>query len=372
MSTSAKQSFDYWLLGSVLALVSTGIVMVYSASAVLALDRYGDASYFLKRQILFAAVGLGVLIVITRMNYSFWQKAAYPLLILCFLALALVLIPRLGLQAGGARRWFRVGAFSIQPVEAVKFSLVILLAHFLAAKGKRIRELRFGLFPALGMAAPLSVLVMLQPDAGSALLILGVTFTLLLVAGARPLHLGTAVAAALPLVTAFVVSAGYRRQRLLTFLDPWADAEGSGFQMVQSYLSLAQGGWMGEGLMQGKAKLHFLPAPHTDFVFAVLGEELGLLGAGAVLALFGVMLWRASRAATLCKDPFGAYLAAGFTVLLGLQILGNLGVVSGLLPTKGLPLPFFSAGGSALVASMAAVGVILSVGGGSRKRGRHS
>lgn len=346
--------------------------MVYSASAVLALDRYGDASYFLKRQILFATLGLGVLIIITRLDYSVWRKVAYPLLILCFLALVLVLIPQFGLQAGGARRWLRIGGFSFQPVEATKFCLIILLALYLAVKGERIRDFRFGFLPALGMAAGLSILVMLQPDAGSALLILAVTFTVLTVAGARPFHLGMTMVTVLPLVVTFIISAGYRRQRLLTFLDPWADPEGAGFQMVQSYLSLAQGGWTGEGLMQGNAKLHFLPAPHTDFIFAVLGEELGLLGAITVLALFGIIFWRASRISVLCKDPFGAYLAAGFTTLLGLQILGNLGVVLGLLPTKGLPLPFFSAGGSALVASMAAVGVILSVDATNRKKSHHS
>jgi cell division protein FtsW len=175
---------------------------------------------------------------------------------------------------------------------------------------------------------------------------------------------------ALPLLSAFVVSAGYRKRRLLTFLNPWADPEGSGFQMVQSYLSLAQGGWTGEGLMRGKAKLHFLPAPHTDFIFAVLGEEMGLLGACGVLALFGILLWKASAVAMRCADPFGAYLAAGFTALIGLQVLGNLGVVSGLLPTKGLPLPFLSAGGSALIASMAGVGILQNVSARSRDRGR--
>ncbi|MBI2880286.1 MAG: putative lipid II flippase FtsW [Candidatus Tectomicrobia bacterium] len=353
--------FDLWLLGSVLALVSVGVVMVYSASAVLAMDRFGDPAYFLKRQVLYAAAGLAVLVGFSRMDYRLWRKAAYPLLGLSLLSLAAVLMPGVGAEVGGARRWFHLGGVSVQPVEGAKFSLIVFLAYFLAVKGERIRDFRFGFFPAIGLAAALVVPVALQPDAGSAVLLMGVAFLLLFLAGARPLHLGASAAAGLPLLVAFLLSAGYRRRRLLTFLDPWADPEGSGFQMVQSYLSLAQGGWAGEGLMQGKAKLHFLPAPHTDFIFAVLGEELGLLGAGLILAVFGLFLWRISRAATRCQDPFGAYLAAGFAALLGLQTLGNLGVVSGLLPTKGLPLPFFSAGGSALIASMAAVGVLLSV-----------
>ncbi|MEE8110136.1 MAG: putative lipid II flippase FtsW [bacterium] len=372
IKTHAIPRLDPWILGTVLVLVGGGVVMVYSASAILALDRHADSAYFLKRQLLFAALGLAVLIFFSRMDYGLWRKAAYPLLGISFLALAAVLMPGWGAEVGGARRWFRMGSASVQPVEGVKFCLVIGMAHFLSVKDERIRQLRFGYLPAIVMTGGLAALVMLQPDAGSAILLLGVTFILLFLAGARPLHLGGTLALALPLLSAFVVSAGYRRRRLLTFLDPWSDPEGSGFQMVQSYLSLAQGGWTGEGLMQGKAKLHFLPTPHTDFVFAVVGEELGLLGAGFVLALFGLLLWKASRVATRCGDPFGAYLAAGFTALIGLQILGNLGVVSGLLPTKGLPLPFLSAGGSALVASMAGVGVLLSVAGRSKGRGRKS
>ena len=361
-ATRAAHRPDPWLLGTVLALVSAGVVMVYSASAVLALERYGDSAYFLKRQIVFAVAGLGVLFAFSRIHYALWRRAAYPLLGLSLLALAAVLIPGWGVEAGGARRWLRLGDFSVQPVEPVKFALVVLMAHLLALKGDRIRELGFGLLPAIGMAGALSVLVILQPDVGSGLLLLGIAITLLILAGARPLHLGAVLAAALPFLAAFVVSAAYRRKRLLSFLDPWADAEGSGYQMVQSYLSLAQGGWTGEGLMRGKAKLLFLPAPHTDFIFAVVGEELGLVGAGLILALFGVLLWRTSRLATSCPDPFGAYLAAGFTAWMGLQALANLGVVSGLLPTKGMPLPFFSAGGSSLVAAMAGAGVLLSVG----------
>ena len=361
--------FDPWLLGTAFVLVMGGVVMVYSASAVLALDRHGESVYFLKRQLLSVGVGLIALFAFARMDYSMWRKIAYPLMILSLLCLTLVLIPGWGAEAGGARRWFRLGSFSIQPVEGVKFCLVILLAHFLTVKGDRIQDWRFGFLPAIVLAGTLPVLVMLQPDAGSALLILAVTFLLLFLAGARIIHLGATLALVLPLLALFVSSAGYRRKRLLTFLDPWADPEGSGFQMVQSYLSFAKGGWVGEGLMQGKAKLYFLPAPHTDFIFAVLGEELGLLGAVSLLALFGILLWRASRVATHCEDPFGAYLAAGFTALLGLQLLGNLAVVSGLLPTKGLPLPFISAGGSALVMAMASVGVLLSVAARSQPRG---
>ncbi|MFQ5691652.1 MAG: putative lipid II flippase FtsW [Nitrospinota bacterium] len=367
-ATRTPPRLDPWLLGAVLALVSGGVVMVYSASAPLAMDRYGDAAHFLKRQLAYAGAGLAVLLAFSRLDYRRWRKAAFPLLGAALLSLVFVLIPGWGTAVGGARRWFRLGGLSFQPVEVAKFGLVIFLAHFLAVKGDRLRDFRFGLLPAIVLTAILTVPLMLQPDAGSALLLLGVTFILVILAGARPLHLWGTLGAALPLFAAFVVSAGYRRTRLLTFLDPWGDPEGSGFQMVQSYLSLAQGGWTGEGLMQGKAKLHFLPAPHTDFVFAVAGEELGLLGAGVILALFGIVLWRASRAATRCPDPFGAYLAAGFTALLGLQTLGNLGVVSGLLPTKGLPLPFVSAGGSALISSLAGVGVLLSVAAHDRKR----
>lgn len=357
---------DPWLLGTTVVLLGMGVVMVYSASAVVGLERFGDPSHFGKRQLLFGTLGLLGALALMGTDYHRWRPLAYPLFALTLAALGAVLWPGVGKEVGGARRWLSWGPLSAQPAELAKLSLVLFLARFLSGKGEKAFRSHF--LPAALAVGALTLPVLLQPDIGTGLLMGAVAFVLLYVGGVRPLHLWGTAGVLFPAVFGFVLSAGYRRQRLLAFLDPWGESQGTGFQLVQSYLSLGQGGWTGAGLGQGKAKLLFLPEPHTDFIFSVVGEELGFLGALGLLFLFGLLILRGGLAALRCQDPFGSLLAAGLTSLLGLQTLFHLGVVVGLLPTKGLPLPFISTGGSALFVTLVSVGLLLSVAGRNRER----
>ena len=353
---------DPWLLGTTVVLLGMGIVMVYSASAVVGLERFGDPSYFGKRQILFGTVGLLGGLALMGTNYDRWRPLAYPLFALSLVSLIAVLLPGIGREVGGARRWFRWGPLSVQPAEFAKIAMILFLAHFLSGKQEKTFKAHF-LPAALGVGA-LTIPVLLQPDIGTGLLMVSVACVLLYVGGVRPLHLLGTAGVVFPVLFGFILSAGYRRLRLISFLDPWGDPQGSGFQLIQSYLSLGQGGWTGLGLAQGKAKLLFLPEPHTDFIFSVVGEELGYLGALGLMFLFGLLIFRGARVAFRCDNSFGALLAAGLTSLLGTQTLIHLAVAVGLLPTKGLPLPFISTGGSALLVSLASVGILLSIAGG--------
>jgi cell division protein FtsW len=273
----------------------------------------------------------------------------------------IVLVPPFGQSINGTRRWLRFGAVSFQPAELAKLVLVVYLAAYLARTAEGIREFWRGVVPPALIAGGFAALTLRQPDLGNSLALLCLSFILLFLAGARPLHLGLLAAPALPLLAVAIYVAPYRWRRILAFLDPEADPLGSGFQIIQSYLAIGSGGWQGRGLGESRQKLFYLPEPHTDFIFAVIGEELGLIGALAVIALFVLLIWRGLRVGLHAPDPFGAYLALGITVMLATQTLVNLGVVTGALPTKGLPLPFISFGGSALLTTLLAVGVLLNI-----------
>jgi cell division protein FtsW len=275
--------------------------------------------------------------------------------------LVLVLVPPFGQSINGTRRWLRWGPISVQPTELAKLALVVYLADFLARRQAVIGNLWRGILPPLMVTGGVAGLVLLQPDLGSAVAIVGVVLCMIFVAGARLAHLGMIGGLAVPVVALAVYMAPYRLRRVLTFLDPWADPRGAGFQIIQSYLALGGGGFLGRGLGESKQKLFYLPEPHTDFIFAVLGEELGFLGALATVVLFGILLWRGIRIGLRVADPFGALVAFGVTALLVNQAVVNLGVVVGVFPTKGLPLPFVSSGGSSLLVAMAAVGLLLNV-----------
>jgi cell division protein FtsW len=356
-----KVSPDYWLFVLVLALLGLGVVMVYSASAILATDRFRDAHFFLKKQLFWAVLGLGVMWGVMAIDYRKWRPLVRPLLALAFVLLVLVLVPPFGQAINGTRRWLRWGPISVQPTEFAKLVLVVYLADFLARRHAVIGDLWRGVLPPLVVTGSVAGLVLLQPDLGSALAIVGVVLCMIFVAGARLQHLGLIGGLAVPVVTLAVLVAPYRLRRILTFMDPWADPRGAGFQIIQSYLALGGGGLLGRGLGESKQKLFYLPEPHTDFIFAILGEELGFVGAVATVALFGLLLWRGIRIGLRVGDPFGALLAFGVTALLVNQAVVNLGVVVGLFPTKGLPLPFVSSGGSSLLVAMAAVGILLNV-----------
>jgi cell division protein FtsW len=356
-----KLTPDMLLLAASLVLVSIGVVMVYSASAIMAADRFHDPYFFLKKQLFWAALGGAALWTALRVDYRRLERWALPLLALAAVLLLLVLVPPFGQAINGTRRWLRVGPLSFQPAELAKLALVLFLALFMARRREEIGSLSRGFLPPLAVAGALAMLVVMQPDLGNAVTLVALTFAVLFLAGSRPSHLSLVFAAAIPLVVAAVVLAPYRLRRIVAFVDPWQDPRGSGFQIIQSWLALGGGGIFGRGIGDSRQKLFYLPEAHTDFIFAIIGEETGFIGALVVLGLFVVLVWRGLRIGLRAPDPFGAYLALGITVLLATQTIVNLGVVSGLLPTKGLPLPFISFGGSALVVTMVATGILLNI-----------
>ncbi len=352
---------DMWLLVVAMLLLSAGVVMVYSASAIMAADRFHDPYLFLKKQLFWALLGAGCLVAALRLDYRRLERLGWPILIGAGLLLILVLVPPLAQPINGTRRWLRLGAISFQPAELAKLALVIYLAAFLARRPGALESARRALLPPLAVAAALAALILAQPDLGNCLALVGVTFALLYLGGARLRHLLLVLAPALPMIALAVWLAPYRLRRITTFLDPWSDPRGSGFQIIQSWLALGSGGLLGRGMGESRQKLFYLPEAHTDFIFAVVGEELGFVGALAIIVLFVVLIWRGLRVGLRAPDAFGAYLALGITLLIATQTLVNLGVVTGALPTKGLPLPFISFGGSSLLVTMLATGVLLNI-----------
>jgi cell division protein FtsW len=354
-----KGRFDYILLIVVLALVGIGIVMVYSTSAILAGDRFQDPYYFLKRQSLYAGIGFALMIVMMFFPYQILNRFAYPLLILSILTLIAVLIPGIGVRAGGSMRWLRVFTFTFQPSEFAKLGLVIFLAYFLAKKEEKIRSFSFGFLPTILISGLVIGLVLKEPDFGAALFLMVMVFLLLFLGGARVIYIAGAVLLAIPVVYYFLTSAAYRYRRLMSFIRPWDDPTGTSFQIIQSFLSFGSGGLFGLGLGEGKQKLFFLPAPHTDFIFSIVGEEMGLAGAMVVVLLFFIFTLKGMQIGTCVGDRFGSYLGLGLTLMISLQAVINMGVVLGLLPTKGLTLPFISYGGTSLIANLVGVGILL-------------
>ncbi len=352
---------DMWLFGLAVALLSAGIVMVYSASAIVAADRFHDPYFFLKKQLFWALLGGLALWGALRVDYRRLETVVVPLLVGAVVLLVLVLIPPFGQAINGTRRWIRMGPVSIQPAELAKLALVIYLAAFLSRNGEKRDDFWRGFVPPLAVAGLLAGLVFIQPDLGNCVAILALTFALLFLGGRRVSHLVLVCSAAIPLVLISIWAAPYRVRRIVAFMDPWGDPRGSGFQIIQSWLALGGGGPFGRGIGASQQKLFYLPESHTDFIFAIIGEELGFAGALAIVLLFAALVWRGLRIGLRAPDPFGAYLALGITVLIATQTLINLGAVTGLLPTKGLPLPFISFGGSALLVTMLSTGVLLNI-----------
>ncbi len=354
-----KRRFDFILLIVTLALVSIGIIMVYSTSAILAGDRFGDPYYFLKRQLLFAGIGLVLMTFMIFFNHEVLKKFAYPILISSILLLIAVLIPGIGHRAGGAMRWIRIQSFSFQPSEFAKLGLIIFMAYFLTKKEEKIRSFSFGFLPTLLLSGLVIALVAKEPDFGAALFLAVMVFLLLFVSGARVIYIAGAILMSTPVVYYFLTRAAYRYKRLISFIRPWEDPTGTSFQIIQSFLSFGSGGLFGLGLGEGRQKLFFLPAPHTDFIFSVIGEELGLVGALIVVLLFFILTLRGIQISFSLEDRFGAYLALGITLMISLQAVINMGVVLGLLPTKGLPLPLVSYGGTSLITNLIGIGILL-------------
>ncbi len=356
-----KKPFDKVMLADVVILAALGVVMVYAASAYTAMDRYQDPIYFLKKELLFFGLGLGGMTVMANINYSHLQWFVYPLLMLSLILMILVLVPGFGVEAGGARRWLRVGGLTFQPSELTKIGLIVYLAHSLKKKADRLKDFVYGFIPYIVILGVFFMLMMLQPDLGTAVGLAVVAMLMLFMAGS-PLHyLVSVLLVSLPVLYVLIMSEEYRRQRITAFLDPWSDASGSGFQIIQSFLAMGSGGLTGVGLGEGRQELLFLPEPHTDFIFAVIGEQLGFIGAVLVVGAFVLFLIRGMLISVRSVDPFGRYLALGLTVMVSIQALMNFGVVVGLLPTKGLPLPLISYGGSSLVMTLLSVGILLNI-----------
>jgi len=352
---------DTWLFGVAVVLLSLGVVMVYSASAIVAAERFHDPYFFLKKQMFWALLGALILWLTLKLDYRHLERVVLPLLIVASVLLVLVLIPPIGQAINGTRRWIRMGPVSFQPAELAKLALVVYLAAFVSRRRDVLDDFRKGVLPPLAVAGGMAGLVLAQPDLGNCLTIVALTFAILFLAGVRTRHLLVVLAPALPLLAFTIWAAPYRVRRITAFLDPWSDPRGSGFQIIQSWLAFGNGGLVGQGIGGSRQKLFYLPEAHTDFIFAIVGEELGFIGAVTVVGLFVVLAWRGLRIGLRAADPFGTYLALGITVLIATQTVVNLGVVTGLLPTKGLPLPFISFGGSALLVTMLATGVLLNV-----------
>jgi cell division protein FtsW len=356
-----RGEYDKVLLTITLILVGLGILMVYSASAIRAQEQFGDPSFFLKRQIIWAVVGLMALIWVLGQDYRPLKRWAPLFYLASVLFLIVVLIPGMGTKVNGARRWLRVGSLSFQPAEFAKIGLILFLSRLLAKKGERMREFRDGLLPPLILAVAVGGLVALQPNYGTALVILATAGALLFAGGTRVSHLALMGLSLVPIMALLVLQAPHVRGRVLAIVDPSQVSPRILYQLNQSQLALGRGGSLGAGLGDGMQKLFYLPEPHTDFIFAIVGEELGFAGGMGVLILFAIFLWRGIRIALRAPDPFGCYLALGMTCLVVTQAVVNVGMVVGLLPTAGLPLPFLSFGGTSLVMTLFGVGLLLNI-----------
>lgn len=362
----ADRPADHVLLYATLVLVCIGTVMIYSSSVLLAADRFGDEYHFLKKQILFVFIGLFAMIAASRFPYHFWKRLAYPGIILSCVLLVILAVPGMGSTVGGATRWLKVGPFSFQVSEAVKVAVVIFMAHYLAKKAEHLKEFfRVFLVP-LVLLSVIVALILVQPDFGTAVIITATVLFMFFVAGGRVMHLAGLAATLVPVAVFLLVRESYRVQRIMAFRSPWDDPSEKGYQIIQSFISFGSGGMFGVGLGNSMQKLFYLPEPHTDFILAVLAEEGGFIAVALVILLFGVLVARGFMVAFRADTLFGTLLASGLTTLLALQGFVNMAVVMGLLPTKGLALPFMSYGGTSLIMSMVMIGILINIS--SRRR----
>ncbi|MBB5172173.1 stage V sporulation protein E [Texcoconibacillus texcoconensis] len=356
-----KTTPDMIMLISVALLLLTGVIMVYSASAAWAEFRFDDQFYFAKRQLFFVGIGIVAMYATMQLDYWTWRNWSKVLLYICFALLVIVLIPGVGLVRGGAQSWLGVGAFSIQPSEFMKMAMIVFLAKFLSENHKYVTTVKRGLVPSLGIVFLAFGLIMLQPDLGTGAVMVGTCVMMIFIAGGKLSHFMTLGAIGLVGLAGLIISAPYRMDRITSFLDPWQDPLGSGFQIIQSLYAIAPGGLMGLGFGESRQKYFYLPEPQTDFIFSILAEELGFIGGSFVVILFGVLLWRGIRIALGAPDLFSGLLAAGVTGMIAIQGMVNIGVVIGLMPVTGITLPFLSYGGSSLTLILVAVGIVLNV-----------
>jgi len=344
-----------------ITLICIGVVMIYSASSIYAQERFNDGTFFLKRHMLFLFIGSILCISILCMDYKRLKDLSKPLLIFMLFLLLLVLIPGIGHSAGGAQRWFRLGRFSFQPSAMANVVLIIYVADFISRKQRQMTDFISGFLPSMIFSGLVCVFILMQPDLGTAMAIFIVILLLLYIGGTPISYLALTLFILLPLVSIMIFSVPYRRMRMLAFLNPWNDPGGSGFQIIQSQIALGSGGFFGKGLGASHQKLFFLPAAHTDFIFSIIGEELGFFGIAIVILLFILLIICGSKVVKNCPEPFGYYLGLGLILSILLRAFINIAVVCGVLPTKGLPLPFISYGGSALIFDMISIALILNI-----------
>jgi cell division protein FtsW len=355
-------TFDFTMFLPVLLLVGIGVVMVYSASSALALKKFGSDTYFLQKQAIYAVMGVLLLLAAYRTPIRTLRHLTYPLVALTFVMLFAVHIPAFGFSAGGATRWLNIGGISFQPAEFARFVLVLYLAYSLSRKQEQLDDFYIGFLPHLIVLGIFSFLIVLQPDFGSVVILGALTWIMMFMGGVPIKHLGLSLLVLFPAAYVFLVVESYRIERIISFFDPWQYAADGGYQIIHSLMAFGSGGIWGKGLGQGYQKLFYLPEPHTDFIFSVIGEELGLMGVLFILVLYGVIVYKGIRIALDAPDMFASLLAGGITFALALQVCVNTGVALALLPTKGLTLPFLSYGGTSLVLNLIAVGVLMKIG----------
>jgi cell division protein FtsW len=356
-----QQGFDTTLLLSVLLLTGMGIVMVYSASSAIANNSWGNSFFFIRKQAVSAVIGCVLLMGTAMTPYRLYRRFAYMFLAIAAVLVVLTQVPGIGHSAGGAARWIKIGAFSMQPSEFARLAFIIYLAYSITKKQELIKDFSIGFLPHVIFFLIFAILIMLQPDFGSVAILAMITWIMMFVGGVRLLHLLLSLLPMIPVGIFVMISASYRMERLVSYLDPWKHRSDEGYQIVNSLMAFGSGGVWGKGLGNGYQKLFYLPEPHTDFIFSVIGEELGLWGVLMILTVFAVVIIRGIVIARNTKDMFGSLLATGIVTGLGHQTCINMGVALGLLPTKGLALPFLSYGGSSLLINMAAVGILINI-----------
>ncbi|HEX6323012.1 MAG TPA: putative lipid II flippase FtsW [Vicinamibacterales bacterium] len=355
-----KLKSDKLLFLATFVLVCLSVVMVYSASAMLAMDKVGNPYYYLFKQGSWAVIGLFMLWMVMRVDYRVLRQPMVIWTMVGVVGVALVLV-LFAPARNGSHRWFSLGPITLQPSELAKIAVILFTAALLERRMHRVDDVGYSLVP-IGITTGLVCgLVLLEPDFGTALMILAIVGVMVFAAGLSYRYIAGAALVMLPVIAGVLLAAPYRRQRMLSFLNPEADPQGVGYQAIQSKIAIGKGGLLGEGVMDSTQKLFYLPEPHTDFIFAVIGEELGLIGATVIVLCFCVIAWRGFRAAVLAPDRFGAFLAVGLTTMVVLQAFFNISVVLGLVPNKGIPLPFVSAGGSSLLISLMGMGILLNV-----------
>lgn len=357
----ASSGYDCLILVPVICLIGLGLVLVYSSSSHMASHRFADDYFFLKRQAMLCTLGLGIMITAKNIPCTLYSKLVYPLMLISLCLLIMLFIPGFGHKVGGAYRWLKLGGLTFQPSELAKFTLVLFMAYSMSNKGSNMASFSRGVLPHLLLAGVFMLFIVIQPDLGTAVIIGCWMIIVLFIGGAKFIQLLFISILAVPVVLFFIWQADYRMNRWWAFINPWDDPNGIGYHIIHSFLAFGSGGISGAGLGNSKQKLFYLPEAHTDFILSIAGEELGFLGVSVIIVLFGILIMRGIKVAIDARDLYSSYLAIGVTSLIGLQVLVNMGVVMGLLPTKGLTLPLISYGGSSLILNLLGIGILLSI-----------